>query len=411
MIDITKNYWLYIAPYVYCSLKNNHALLYNTETGANMESNEQCIIDLLQLLHEKKNLGAIYCEGRNLIKTAYQKFIIEFCKNGMGDLLEVMQFPEKPIQMLPILNLQCDVDKMQNIAEHHTGEEVLQNLLELNIYLNSKCEQNCRHCSDNFRQSMCCRTNNEQFVLDISVFRNVLSQIQYGVVGKLNFLGGNVFEYPYYEELMNELTNYKGKIHLWNHYGNFVKHNTDNSDYVFDVVVTFPIVDFLWERFLSNKGNLQLKFHFYLTEVEEYAKSVQMIEKYIIDNYSMHPVYIKNNHYFFEEFVYTNQEDIFQTKLSFDRIFANQKLNTQFFGSLTILESGNVYANINKSLLGNVSRDSLLNIVNEEMLVNTAWRQVRDSEPCKICNYQFICPSPSNYEIAIGKPNLCHIRP
>jgi len=410
MIDITKNYWLYIAPYVYCSIKNNHALLYNTKTGANMESDEQGVIDLLQLLHEKKNLGAIHFEGRKLKNDMLKSFITEYCSCEMGGLIEIIEGIEKPIQMMPILNLQCDVAKIQSVEERNTGEEVLQNLLELNIYLNSNCKQNCLHCTDNFRQSLCCRANNEQCVLDISLLRNVLSEIQYGVVGKLNLLGGNVFEYPYYKELMNELTNFKEKIHIWTHYGNFANHYADNSDCIFDIVVTFPTVEFLWERFLLNKGNLQFKFHFFITTAEEYAKSNIMIEEYNISNYSIHPVYVKNNHYFFREFIYINQEDIFQTKLSFDRIFANQKLNTHFFGSLTILESGNVYANVNKSLLGNVSRDRLLDVVNNEMRTNTAWRQVRNGEPCKKCNYQFICPSPSNYEIVIGKPNLCHIK-
>lgn len=26
------------------------------------------------------------------------------------------------------------------------------------------------------------------------------------------------------------------------------------------------------------------------------------------------------------------------------------------------------------------------------------------------CIYQWLCPSPSNYELVIGQPNLCHIK-
>jgi hypothetical protein len=32
------------------------------------------------------------------------------------------------------------------------------------------------------------------------------------------------------------------------------------------------------------------------------------------------------------------------------------------------------------------------------------------SEPCASCRYQWICPSPSDYERVLGIPNLCHFR-
>lgn len=35
----------------------------------------------------------------------------------------------------------------------------------------------------------------------------------------------------------------------------------------------------------------------------------------------------------------------------------------------------------------------------------------RVQNPCNACIYQWLCPSPSNYELAIGKPNLCHVKP
>jgi uncharacterized protein len=38
-----------------------------------------------------------------------------------------------------------------------------------------------------------------------------------------------------------------------------------------------------------------------------------------------------------------------------------------------------------------------------------SWVRVRNQKPCVDCIYQWLCPSPSNYEIVIRKPNLCHI--
>jgi hypothetical protein len=53
MINKEKNYWLYIASHVYCCIKDEQALLYNTQTGESMETGIREIIALLHSLHER----------------------------------------------------------------------------------------------------------------------------------------------------------------------------------------------------------------------------------------------------------------------------------------------------------------------------------------------------------------------
>jgi len=115
------------------------------------------------------------------------------------------------------------------------------------------------------------------------------------------------------------------------------------------------------------------------------------------------------NKHFFEANVYLTKEDVFSKSLSFREIFARQKLNTNFFGSLTLMPDGKAYANVNSPVLGNIETESMLDLINKEMNENTAWRKTRNATPCTDCLYQYLCPSPANYEHAIGKPNLCHI--
>jgi pseudo-rSAM protein len=38
-----------------------------------------------------------------------------------------------------------------------------------------------------------------------------------------------------------------------------------------------------------------------------------------------------------------------------------------------------------------------------------SWLRIRNQAPCSTCIYQWLCPPPSDYEIVIGRPNLCHI--
>ena len=412
MLDTNKNYWLYINPHVYCVLKDTQALLYNTHSGEKMEIADREIITLLQLLHKKENLGAIYCKGEVLANKPYNDFVVEFCKMDMGNIVDVLQLSEKPIQLMPVLNLQRDIEKLQKNEERSTGEEVLHYLQEVNIYLHTICRRNCSLCSEYFRQNLCCKKTSATCsnTLDISILQNLLNQIRYGAVGKLNLLGGDVSDYPYYQELPALLTDFKERVHIWIQYANVTTNQTIFSDFLYDIPVTFPLDKTAWNRCLALLKNKQAKYHFYITNVEEYNEAEKLIEESEIEKYAIHPIYTKENLDFFEEYVYINKEDIFEARPSFQRIFAHQKLNTHFFGSLTILPNGDVCANVNNSVIGNITTDSLLDIINKEMLINTAWRKVRDAKPCSECLYQYLCSSPSNYEFVIDTPNLCHIQ-
>ncbi len=85
-------------------------------------------------------------------------------------------------------------------------------------------------------------------------------------------------------------------------------------------------------------------------------------------------------------------------------------MNTHFFGILTVSANGEVYSNVNNIALGNIADSNLLDLIGKEMTENLSWRKIRDKQPCCDCLYQYLCPSPSNYEIVMNKQNLCHIK-
>ncbi|MDR1345829.1 MAG: TIGR04150 pseudo-rSAM protein [Bacteroidales bacterium] len=408
MFNTGKNYWLYIASHVYCRIQEGRALLYNTQSGTCIECASGEIIVLLQSLHEKKNLGAVCFEGKKLAEEPYRSFLAEFCEKNMGGLAEVEQ--DKPIQLMPILNLQRDVEKLQKDRERSSGENVLQYLQELNIYVNDTCDVQCPLCTTCFRQGLCCTSNRKQsHSLSKSTLQKILTQIQYAPVGKLNIFGGNISEYAYFKELETLLQPFKEYTHLWVHYANAGNAERLLSGFKYDVPVTPPIDETWLCTCLNRLNGEQTTWHFFITGEEDYQQTEQMLEKYAIPNYVWRPVYTQANRTFFEEQVYMTRDDIFSKPLSFRQIFAHQKLNTHFFGSLTVLANGDVYANVNSAKLGNVRTDSILNLINKEMSENTAWRRTRDKAPCTDCLYQYLCPSPSNYERVIGQPDLCRI--
>jgi hypothetical protein len=79
-------------------------------------------------------------------------------------------------------------------------------------------------------------------------------------------------------------------------------------------------------------------------------------------------------------------------------------------GSSTAKEVGNLCLyDKDGSILGNIYTDNIYEIVSKEIEEGKSWFRIRSHAPCNDCVYQWLCPPPSNYEIAIGRPNLCFI--
>ncbi|MCY6345015.1 hypothetical protein [Bacteroides hominis] len=136
-----------------------------------------------------------------------------------------------------------------------------------------------------------------------------------------------------------------------------------------------------------------------------------MIIQYHLENYRMIPIYTGDNLAFFENNIYLSEEELLNINLSKREIFAHQVINTNYFGVLTISPDGKVYSgDMNEPAIGTID-ESLYTIVYREMTEGHSWLRIRDQKPCCDCIYQWLCPSPSNYELAIGKPNLCHVKP
>lgn len=74
------------------------------------------------------------------------------------------------------------------------------------------------------------------------------------------------------------------------------------------------------------------------------------------------------------------------------------------------MPNGDAYANVNHPILGNIYRDSIYEIVQKELDEGKSWFRIRNEAPCHNCLYQWLCPSPSDCEIQIGRSNLCFIK-
>lgn len=415
MIDLTRNYWFFISKDVYVSSdKKGAMLLYHTKNGDYIEIADLICLDLVNSVYEPVNLGVIVLGSKFTENEHCIAFIDTVIEKSIGGIIEIKADIPKPINLLPILNLQNDVDKLIKNGDHNlVGEGLIDYLTEVNIYINSTCNQSCQLCNMYYKQvKSCFKTKNDDF-LPLNAIENILVQATSSSTKKINVMGGNVFLYPFWSELNSLIQNFDYEYHFWINYQNLTETTLNEcmvlQNYM-DILITFPINNSkLKEIVTSYQKNKNVKLHFLIESAEHYEMATEIIKKHTDIVTDIIPVYNKNNCSFFEENIYLEKEDIFSETISMRKIFCNQKINSNDFGSLTVLANGNINANINANSLGNITNNSLLDIIYKEMMGNTAWRKVRAGQKCSECLYQFLCPSPSNYELVIDKSNLCHI--
>jgi len=409
-INQISNNWFALKSHVYVEFKEIEMLLYDTKSGNRIETKQQEAIDLVSQLYDPKNLGVTRLSDKMLLKPGLSGFINEVLEKQMGELIDMEKFPQKPVRLTPILSLQKDVDKLKKKEENNPliGNNTKNYLMRLNIYLNNSCSLNCPHCNKRYKQFLCCTTHNADQELTYEEVESVFHQIEYASVGEINILGGNIFEYTRLAQLYKLLDAFKDIVHCYFYYENY-KPNVLPDSIKLEMIVTFPIKEIVFKNTWHLVDREKTTVHFIVQNEEEYGQIENLIKEYNIVHYRVHPVYTGENLKFFEDNVFVNREDLFAKTLSIREIFRNKKLNCHFFGTVYVLPDGTVKANTHVPELGNIKIDSLMHMVFKEIIDNTAWRTIRDSKPCSDCLYQFICLPPSNYEKAIGKPNLCHV--
>jgi pseudo-rSAM protein len=219
-------------------------------------------------------------------------------------------------------------------------------------------------------------------------------------------VGGNLFSYPLSDKIPEIFEDKKAQIHFWSHYKNF---RPSEHPVIWDIVVDFPVD----EQVLSNciaggmQETAQYHYHFIVQNEGEINLVEKMTAHFDIQDFEMHPYYNGANFDFFKNCIFLNRDDILSSTIAQRRIFCNQALNSNFFGSLTILSNGDVTATMNTPVLGNIFTTSLLELITKELKQNTAWRKTRNEPPCNACLFQYLCPPISNYEMTFQRQNLC----
>lgn len=379
----TTNYWFKIEPYVHISIVNSNVLLYNTFDGSFIESKDIEIVKLLKETLLKENCGVVLLTAERYNLDNIRKFIMELRAKYMGDIIDIELSKSKPVQIMPFTSLvnTQELFKKQNFP---TGKKILEYLSKISIYVDYN-------------------TN----IMDLNSFLKSLPNIS-----TVNIIG-NLKDVANYKELLLVLDQFPSLKKITCNYSNVISLQPEFvNNFSYSILINYPIDISKWNysrRLLLNQS-IPFECIFEVTSMDNYSQINKFIEEFGIEKHQLKPVYTGDNIDFFKENVFLTKDDILSTPLSISDFFINQSMNIFDFGKIAIMSNGDIYANVNYPILGNIHTHSIYEIISKELEEGRSWLRIRNQAPCNTCLYQWFCPSPSNYEIAIGRPNLCHVK-
>lgn len=402
-----KKYWLIIDSYVFVWTNDVKTLFYNILSKKGFVIyNNYVIKPIIDSLLRKDNLGVVKID--DLVHKSHEgKELIQQLRNHFcGDIIDTNLSQQKPIVVIPELTINEDVSANENYQNKFSenGFNISRNLLEITIQLTGQCELNCENCGIYSKQTLWCTKRKE--IISIKEIKYILSKIEYWNVRVLNFIGGDVLSYAHLSEIVNILkeTPYIKKIYF--HYKNIDKYIPKIKKLVeakFNITVLVDSSCFHREKWPS-----EFNYIFCVSSVNEFEQVQNIIDINSLKAKVL-PIYTGENALFFEKYIYQTEEDILNTEWEKKNIYAHQAINTNYFGKLYIAANKNIYINLNRPPIG-VIYDDFTALIHSEINYGEFWRKTRDTfQPCMSCLYKYLCPSLSNYELVIGKPNLCHI--
>lgn len=424
-----KTSYFFLEPYVHVSLKKDRVFLFNPLNGKSLDYKDQPeVARMIKRLLADKNLFVIKLLKRDLENPVVVSFINKVREFFMGDLLDSDRYTGKPVQVKPGLKILEDKPGVHAKERGLIGLELMSNIYEISLYINDTkdCDFNSAGIYRNaYKQFLCPGgkgLKNEE--LPLNQVKKMIRETEAGSLFRIDVSGGDIFSYSNFEKLtglLNEQPLIKAYyLHYLTLKGNEKKVRAirstgpagekTNMQWELNVFVNFPVKekDFAAARSIVDDSGIKTTIHFIIEKEEEIALAEKLIQGFKLTGYSFQPIYNGRNLDLFKEHVFLSREEILTSRPTQKDILSRSKINQTNFGKLTILSDGNIHANVNLPALGNMGKDSLHDVIYEELNRGKSWKRTRSTiAPCRGCVLQYLCPSPSNYEYAIGRNNLC----
>lgn len=408
MIMKSKEYILYLEPFVFLFFKREKGLLYDSFQGRPYPFDVKGELqNIVVKLSRVENMNAIRVTEAFLSDRYIQAFVDLIREYYLGDLIPTSISPIKPVLFPPVLDFQ----KLKSNTGNMKGDDVLKNLYELTIYLTGKCENDiCSHnCLLFSKQLLFCKKSDGYEILNMNILMNYLNYSP-NFKFSIHLVGGDLETYPYLNEMISFFSTYK-QIDYVVHYTSYVRNFDKWTKLKCKVLVDYPVNKDILDSLFSfiQKQNSIVDFLFLVRDMNTFQDAIFYQEEYSVLDIKIKPVYDDNWDFFYENVCFSS-DDLLKISLSKKDIFTNQTVNTENFGKLFISSSGNIYTNLNEHFIGNIVSDTLKSSVLKALEPTSSWFRTRTMKPCIDCVYQWICPSPSNYDYVVGKSDLCHLK-
>lgn len=414
-----RSYWFYLEPYVYAVVKGDVALLYNTHSGeALLYKKQPLIAQWVRRLRSKKNLYITKLTAKQLSEPGIARFLYHIRKRLIGDLIDTTLSDGKPFLMMPVLDIERDVETFKKGAPEMVGRDIMGYLSEMSVYINNVCDRNCSICRHAYRQFLYCYCDGRRYnELDTTIIDRLIEETAGSSLVSVNILGGDIFKYSRFEELLVILNRSPALKSFYVHFQNLVGREENlrlfsNTNSELNVLVHFP----LNRRVLAevaqivDRWRINANYIFALQSDGDVTSTEEIVSNCDIEDPVLRPLFNGRNRSFFQKHVFINKKMILEAKPSFKEIFERKAVNSHFFGKLTILNNSEIYAGMNGSPLGRLSENSIYDAVYKEMFRGRSWRRVRSGvEPCRRCVFDALCPPLSNYESVLGQNNMCRL--
>ena len=352
-----------------------------------------------------ENLYTVELTEEDLNIPDVRHFVDNLLEINAGRLIPSTEMKKGDVSLMPVLKIHEEIDYFKEKHKRGVGGRIIKHIHELTFYINGS-----KYGNDKYYLQTIFPTKNKS-ALEIEKIIRFIRNSKNPFLSNIN-LAGNIFSYPDFDALFQQIETFEIPVTICITASDVLDNKkllekTDWNDNIGFRILMDKKDDI--EQVITFFEDMKHPFSvdFIIFSEQDYLDIEQIATK-VKGNFV--PLYNSENIDFFESNVFICQEEILASALSKREIFMRQAINMWHFGKLIVLSDENVYANVNQMPLGTID-DTVYSIVYKEFTEGKSWFRVRDFAPCKDCIFQWLCPSPSNYEIAIGRSNLCYVKP
>jgi len=398
--------WLVLEPFVHAVVKCNDVLLYNTLGKTYLLYRQETQISrIVEQLIIPENGYVTKITTAELENPRVGRFIADLRKKFMGDLFDPQWSASRPFNIVPVPILKGGTLSME------------QQLTEVTFLLNASDLpdlQPYREASRQFTFPLFGDLPGK--AMPVETIMSVAAQMAALPFASVHFCGTGILREPLFGAYSGifRKTSFRRKYHVnLRHLAVPFTFKPGKNEFL-ALYVTYPFdqpqFDLLQLVRQTYPEHPRVEFNFVVQNNREVDHASELISGLGIRHAAFKPYLNGENIAFFEEQVFMSEADIFGSKPGRNEIFSRTTMNQNDYGRLTIQPNGDVYANVNDPLLGNLASLTVAELVARESEGGKSWKRRRmDVEPCTNCLYQFLCPPVSNYETMILRFNFCHI--